>query len=335
MRFQRIVSKFSFFSLFQGKKSQAKATNKLMIVAEYHSENEHSDNDQDDETPQKKSEKPLFAAASSINQPILPIQINTEAINATIIVNKTETSSSPEPPPNELEKIEKPKTNSFASIITGGRSPDSENQNITELSTSDENQLIQNSVEPNSPMELDKKLFKRKRRIEFITKTTPNVSAASSTNATQLLPAAQGAIYPQPLEEICDETEQHPQNDLVEDNNTAALNGTTAYPQFHKSHVEFSSNDNDAATNAKQDKCSEEDDPKEKEEIGEVRNVIEAKIKFLCDGRPEVSAVQAIMIQMEVSDILKDFIIFIFRQGLRCDHSRKKASDRFLELKNP
>lgn len=40
---------------------------------------------------------------------------------------------------------------------------------------------------------------------------------------------------------------------------------------------------------------------KHKSEIGELRTIIESKLKFLCNGRPDVSAVQAIFIQFEVS----------------------------------
>lgn len=172
-------------------------------------------------------------------------------------------------------------TNTFASIITGGRSPENDCNSIIDLNTDEVNEPV-NSVNIKVETELDTKLFKRKRRIEFNNRHSP-VETQKPTISFQ--PDTNDDSKP-----LSDELS----NDTV---NTASQN---LYANFQRESINVGVNADDK--NAVDD--DEDNVIKLQQEVFKLKSIIEAKLKFLCDGRSEVPAVQAIMIQLEVNHYL-------------------------------
>lgn len=182
------------------------------------------------------------------------------------------------------------KKNTFASIITGGRSPQSALADGATLTDNVDENTEQTPVHRNNDESAATvvKTQKRKRRIEFITK-----APEQSTNDVNVA--------------------------VAEDVKNVAVvevpppNSRGLYNNFTRSHVEF--------VNQKE---SKEDPPTKaatttseqsavavnnrSELANDLRDTIEAKLKFLCEGRTDVSAVQAILIQLEV--IVKKICLF-------------------------
>lgn len=266
-------------------------------MAEYNSNDEHSA----DEMP---NAKPLFAAiATATANPIIPVKIAKPA----------EIVEADENVPVVVAPTKKVKS-TFASIITGGRSPDPTDLcQPHPLTEEQSNQNATDHPEPSPVIDLDTKAFKRKRRIEFITKPLFPVASKGTTIA--------------PNEESLDDD-----GDVCGDSNNAKKFGDTAcraddsvtatknnslYANFKHSHTEFVSAITAASNNEMTDDAhttnaaTVEDDiggsnqgeqnVKQKNEISDLRTIIDSKLKFLCEGRPDISAVQAIMIQLEVS----------------------------------
>lgn len=244
-------------SVFQSKVEQPK--NKFNLVPEY-----NSDDDSDDETP--KPDKPLFPASTNNSCGGIINQIT----RTTRTSQENEECKSPQP--NNAEPIPKKVKPSFASIITGGRSP----QNETDLQkyigeTNEEpNDVTETTTNVSEPTEsLPQKTFQRKRRIEFNASTAP-AKRPSQTEDT--------------------ETNAEP----VKTETVASMR--SKYTNFQKAGTEFieteSSDNNDG---------NPEDNQKPQNEIVDQQFLLEAKLNFLSQGRADVSPVQVIQIQLQVS----------------------------------
>lgn len=192
---------------------------------------------------------------------------------------------------NVMEKpnMTKSKANTFASIITGGRnSPNGQNKELIELMklevTSAEPQPPSPLPNDEKPTEIDVKSFKRKRRIEFMTR--PTVLTVKST-----IDSASDDVN-NLLADVEQETQQ---TDPIKTNDEPSTT-KSMYSNFVRGNVEFS----DTVNATSSDNIPDDESNKYKAEISELRTIIESKLKFLCNGRPDVSAVQAIFIQFEV-----------------------------------
>lgn len=205
------------------------------------------------------------------------------------------------------------KKNTFASIITGGRSP--EHEKSLETAAAMENEAAASRDEkPTEEVALNVKLFKRKRRIEF-RKQQPLVRMAVSPSAAAAAPADGD-------EKVVDDGAAA-DNAVVSDD--ASTKPSSLYQNFKKATEEeegptetktttttsigsediVNTKDIETTNNGADGKSV--DDASVKTEIQSLKIIIEAKLKFLCDGRPEVTPVQAIMIQLEVSIL---FLLF-------------------------
>lgn len=247
---------------FQSTHTTAKTT--LNLVPEYNSD------DSDDEIS-KPSEEPLFPSSND------SYPKKSQLIKSIEIPNGNDTSQSQESQaPVSTKKVEVPKEKpSFASIITGGRSPQHESVDI-KLYTGEEPADTSNRIEENvCEQELQlQKTFQRKRRIEF------NVSSTHSKRANQSEDASTG-----------------PTKDTVD--SIAAMKAK--YNNFQKGGTEFLE---------KQSSTSSESDDTESEKyvandpLKEEQQLLEAKLNFLCQERADVSPVQIIQIQLQVSEQL-------------------------------
>lgn len=188
-------------------------------------------------------------------------------------------------------------TSSFASIITGGKSDGIDmDEELNKFKEELEKDLqmaaaVESTQEsPNEAKEqsFDEKTFQRKRRIEF------------SANMP-------GKIAP-------DESREKSGVDTeMESNAGSAISKVKSkFISFQKSHVEFESRaspemvvygpkpQSPLQTEATES-VSVNDRTEKKAEIDDLCDVISGKVKFLSVGKPEVSAVQIMSIQLEVS----------------------------------
>lgn len=193
-------------------------------------------------------------------------------------------------PTSEGHISKRPKT-SFASIITGGRSPEHVIEPVNEPpSTTEDHSADKDVVAPFVKMQ------KRKRRIEFITKA-PDTSIAENDLVEQTVftcqapPHSVDAIDTNTLVQSADHTPSNANYSNFQkstdelETHTVPLDGDSAVAQIETNKVrEVNENDLHNA------------------EVLELKETIGAKLKFLCDGRPEIFAVQAITIQLEVSE---------------------------------
>lgn len=177
--------------------------------------------------------------------------------------------------------------NTFASIITGGRSPQADVADVTDGSEITSECLVESAEQIAVHRNVDDdcssvvKTQKRKRRIEFITKAPEKTAACNAKTTVEVVKC-----------------------------NAQQSNNINLYSSFTRSHVEFTNDKEsnaDSATIAKpSDSIASESTltatvQNKAELAADVKETIEAKLKFLCEGRTEVSAVQAILIQLEVS----------------------------------
>lgn len=233
---------------------------------------EYNSDDSDDENS-KPLEKPLFPSSNNSyptnSQLIKTIEISTDT--STKLESQVPTS------PKKEDKKEKP---SFASIITGGRSPQHETIDIKLYTGQDETETdeILDRTENNTGETeiLPQKTFQRKRRIEF------NVSNTQAKRQNQNM----GTNVESAATEITA-------------NSMAMVKNK--YGNFQKGETEFlekppsggSSDDNEVE---KVDETSNQ--------IIDEQQLLEAKLNFLCQGRADVSPVQIIQIQLQVSNIV-------------------------------
>ncbi|KAG4065155.1 hypothetical protein HA402_007552 [Bradysia odoriphaga] len=140
------------------------------------------------------------------------------------------------------------------------------------------------------PTEIDVKSFKRKRRIEFMTRPVAplvNRSPENRDDTNNSVPV------------VTSEAES-PNADAT--NTVDASSTKPVYSNFVRAGAESSPGISDKTNFDKVpvvDSAVTEELNKQKTEIIELRAIIESKLKFLCNGRPDVSAVQAIFIQFE------------------------------------
>lgn len=247
---------------FQSTRATTKA--KLNLVPEY------SSDDSDDDSL-KPSEKPLFPSSSN------SLPTNGQLIKGIEIPTEPNAQLEPQMPnsPKKEDKKEKP---SFASIITGGRSPQNETIDIklyTGQDEPDESEITSRAEENPSETEiLSQKTFQRKRRIEFNVSSTqakrPNQNENTNTNSNA---------------------------ESTKDNANSIDKLKNKYSNFQKGETEFI-----------EKQPSSGSDDNEFELVDAVNNqirveqqLLEAKLTFLCQGRIDVSPVQIIQIQLQVS----------------------------------
>lgn len=182
---------------------------------------------------------------------------------------------------NDDVLIKSRKVNTFASIITGGRSPEHEQKILDEPAA----ELAQIPVENVDEIELNVKAFKRKRRIEF--KKQP-VAVVVRTNPIDTAETEKTTENGSPIEATVKNHYSNFQKAESVDSLEETEKGVTV----------------EASVSAADNNSGCEDNHKVKDEIQVLKLIIEAKLKFLCDGRPDVSPVQAIMIQLEVCNCM-------------------------------
>lgn len=189
--------------------------------------------------------------------------------------------------PPIVTRTKPPPKTSFASIITGGRSPE---HIVAPTGDDAANASHLNDVEEVAVAPVVK-MQKRKRRIEFITKAPEN-------NIAELDISSPVQVTPEPIVHIPD-VQQH--------SNEPADNTTTANcPTFKAASDELVDTSSVQAEGDIKVARLELDSLRDGQlsAVTDLKDTIGAKLKFLCDGRPEVPAVQAIMIQMEVSNYI-------------------------------
>lgn len=253
------------------------------MVADY---SDQSDDDEIQVEAASKPTKPLFAAAAAETHGSGDVysaavqSILKSTINNTSPTEPAETYSEQEP------EQKKPKT-TFASIITGGRSPSQEdavdsNAFISEDDRSDKNDQDTGNegTNFNDVEHLSKKLFKRKRRIEF--NTSRSLPMVASVNANR--------------------KEDEPTDSLIVQNGDSSENeridsdaNRPNYSNFQKcetAFVEDSDNNKSESIDALTAQL--------KLDICDLKDTLAAKVDFLCQDRADVSPVQVIQIQLQV-----------------------------------
>lgn len=245
---------------FQPKIEQPK--NKFNLVPEYNSD------DSDDESAKPSQEKPLF-----------PSSISSSDSTSNQI---TKTWNRPEQPAEENRTLSPPATKSsseslphkvkpsFASIITGGRSPQSETDIQTFIGENHDETIepTETTVNANEPEILPQKTFQRKRRIEFKTTAPAKRSNQNEEPETNTEPAE-----------------------------STTISTRSKYNNFQKGESELSETAPATTSNHRDD----DENGKANGEIVDQQYLLEAKLNFLCQGRADVSPVQVIQIQLQVS----------------------------------
>lgn len=235
---------------------------------------EYNSDDSDDESS-KPTVKPLFPSSSntysSNNQPIKTIELSNDKDSA-----ETVQPNSPKKSEQRGDIVHKEKP-SFASIITGGRSPQHETIDITQFIDEELDEPERRPEDTPNETELSQKTFQRKRRIEF------NVSGVPSKRTNQ-----------------ADESSNvEPTKDA--ENSIASLKAK--YSNFQKGETEFVDKQSSAATTniAAQHENADSNTNSANDVLRDEQQLLEAKVNFLCQGRADVSPVQVIQIQLQVS----------------------------------
>lgn len=246
--------------------AQATAKTKLNLVPEYNS-------DESDDDISKPIQKPLFPLSSNSysaqSQPIKIIDIsNDENTDKTHLEIQSPNSPKKSDQKNETTPKEKP---SFASIITGGRSPQHETVDIKQFIDQETNETSNRSEENSNTneTELSQKTFQRKRRIEFNVSGIPVKRSIQSEDSS-------ASVEP------------------VKDSGNSIASLKAKYNNFQKGETEFS--EQRPTTDNADVKATEPSVALEEEQ-----QLLEAKLNFLCQGRADVSPVQIIQIQLQVS----------------------------------
>lgn len=253
----------------------------------------NSDDNSDNESKTTTTEKPLFASLAS-TVAIDPSTVKIYSLKTDLPCNVTAKSSTTDD--IEANIVEKPtatksKVNTFASIITGGRnSPSDQDQELIELMKLEVTEAEPPPVQVDQPAEIDVKTFKRKRRIEFMTRPIVPVKSSNEITVDGTNDANTSVATPESDTQNTDATKAN------DESSTKPL-----YSNFVRANVESSGEANKTTNDKVSESVANDDMNKHKTEICELRTIIESKLKFLCNGRPDVSAVQAIFIQFEVS----------------------------------
>lgn len=236
----------------------------LNLVPEYDS------GDSDEEGPPKETNE-LFASAKSQPSSVVVIQ-----------PLKAISQGEPSPPANpeqkdcsdeELIASSSTKTQqSFASIITGGRSPEGETHKNELLQEDDELSVKLNSPADNDEM-LTQKPVKRKRKIEFSTSKS--------------------------IEKVIKETSSIETNGKCDEDKAKAAK--IAYLNFVKAETEAESQSEETIADNPDSKeaCRIEET---NESIQELKATLDAKLSFLSQGRQlsDVMPLQVMQIQLQV-----------------------------------
>lgn len=242
----------------------------LNLVPEYNS----------DESDDENSEKPLFPLSSNTLTTKNQITKSVEMSNKDI-VEKSESQ-----PTKKIEFLLKEPKPSFASIITGGRSPQHKTVDIKLYTGEDAVETSSKKDEsPNETEILSQKTFQRKRRIEL------NVGGSTHAKRTS--------------NHIDDETGSREQ---TRDTNSMISNLKNKYVNFQKGETEFVDKQPSKESVEPQSIPNETND-----DIKEQQQLLEAKLNFLCGERAEVSPVQIIQIQLQVRNFSKSLLIFIHK----------------------
>lgn len=256
--------------------------------------NDYNSDENSDIEKKIPTDKPLFASLSSI-VPIEPSTVKIYSLKTDLPGNVlVKGNSTDEPDLDVVEKtpLPKPKPNTFASIITGGRSsPNDQDNELIELMKQEVAEVepqTNNTVLIDKPIELDAKTFKRKRRIEFMTRPIVPVKLSTEITTDDVSIASASESETQPMNS--DVAKVHDES-----------SSKSLYSNFVRANVEYPGVANQTNNEKTFDGVVNDELNKQKSEIGELRTIIESKLKFLCNGRPDVSAVQAIFIQFEVS----------------------------------
>lgn len=253
-----IIKKFLYFQ-----SCRATATTKLNLVPEYNSE------DDSDDDSSKPSQKPLFPSSSNNSYPTNKQAIKSIEIPTGQSTEKTQPESQQ---PNSPKKVDAHKEKpSFASIITGGRSPQHETVDIKLYTGQDEPDETSNQVDEKiDETELvPQKTFQRKRRIEF---------SASRTHVKRV------------------NRSEETSTDSTKDATASIADLKNTYSNFQKGDIEFMEK---PASNGSEDTDDKKDT--ECDKLKDEQQLLEAKLNFLCQGRSDVSPVQIIQIQLQVS----------------------------------
>lgn len=255
----------------------------------------NSDESDDEQEKCHEEQKSLFAAIAATSgetqsaiiqtYKVLSLEPNkNSSLNDTTVITVTSSSQPEEEPP---VPIKKPKT-SFASIITGGRSPQSESQNLYSPTNDDKNDEIAITAESNAieTEHLSQKNFKRKRRIEF-NRNNERTSVQTPIDKDKELNTECNEISGD--EQKSDETQ---------------TNGKQ-YMNFQKGATEFVDqieNNSSCPLNdgGVDESTSEAGMHIANDEITQLYTVLQSKLEFLCQGRSDVSPVQIIQIQLQV-----------------------------------
>lgn len=229
---------------------------------------EYNSDDSDDENL-KPSETPLFPASTSSSN---SYPTNSQLIKSIEIPNELNTQSETPAPrsPKKEEKKEKP---SFASIITGGRSPQHETIDIKLYTGEDETEVKTSSRPEENSREteiLPQKTFQRKRRIEFNVGSAPTKRPNKNEHST---------------------AESEPTKENA--NSITALKNK--YSNFQKGGTEFLEKQSSGSDDTEIGRVDEASN-----QIRDEQQLLEAKLNFLCQGKSDVSPVQIIQIQLQV-----------------------------------
>lgn len=173
---------------------------------------------------------------------------------------------------------------SFASIIVGGRSPNQEEQNSSTPDAEASDSVTSGAdVMTIENEHVSQKQFKRKRRIEF------SISHKRDTNPSETASGGDGITM---SDDLCE-------NEGIEATvSSKKLAVGSLYENFQRESCENQS---------KIDRASAEpnqigDAQKTNEEITQLKNILEAKLQFLCQGQNEIELkpVQVMTIQLQV-----------------------------------
>lgn len=229
--------------------------------------------------------KPLFANAviPPTTTPSTTIETNTSLATESILKASTDENNGTSTHVEEAKfpRQTKPNLSTFASIITGGRSPEQTDETISEQEPSSPATVDEsNSCLANMTEIIPAKNLKRKRRIEFI---ATGYSKQTVTARDDKIAAAAA---------------DDDQNGLGSTNNSNSSigNNNNINSNSNNESKDIEDHGSGTATVASEDNS----DAMIKLDICNLKDMLEAKVKFLCQDRPNVAPVQMIQIQLEV-----------------------------------
>lgn len=245
----------------------------LNLVPEYNSDNS------DDDNSKQTNRKTLFPSSSRIDK-------------SSSKAEKSQAKNSKPNSPNEKNSEFLLKTKTFASIITGGRSP----QHETAISQYGIEEIDNEAAVPkescaSEPENISQKTFQRKRRIEF------NVS---HTNAKRI----------HPNEESVGDSEK-------EESTSSIRSSVNKYNNFQKGETEFIDKQSPDIPSSETTTSDDNNLGKRNDDIKAEQLLLQSKLNFLCQGREEVSPVQIIQIQLQVRQ--HSYLFFHF-SSILSDH---------------